>query len=345
MPRRESLTSPTVDRIDRIVIHAGMPKTGSTAIQRVLGLNRPILAEQGFCFPTAATRGDAHHPLAWSATLQRVPRRDVPGLDQTLAALTDELVGGFRVGILSSEALFHVPPQDWDPIVDWAREIAGSVHVCVYVRSPAAYHEGWYRQRVKTSGYERTFGEHLAATGVIDTLSRLDGLSRIWGKLMVRPYLREAFPDEDVVLDFCRAIGLDASTLAPVPLQRLNPSLNAELTEFKLALNRSGVEHTPRLERALVSWTRERPPDDRSLFSPDEWAGFIARTAESHRALVTRYGLPSELDDREPVEYTTRPLDAKRFRELFDEFAERFPDLATEIGPAMLRDHDAGPTS
>ena len=309
-----------------------MPKTGSTAIQRTLAFNRQVLSKQGFMYPMAATRGEAHHPLAWSARLDRVPMDGALPLLHTLRNLSEELEQQPGSAILSSEALFFLPKREIQPILDWAGRLARSTVAYVYVRTPTALVESRYRQRIQDSDYDRAFADHLTDTRV-SLLPRL----RTWSKasLIVRPYVREAFKDGDVVEDFCDTIGLDSSGFSTVETKRSNPSIDAALTEFKLRLNRSGVEHTPQLFRALLSWTIERPSSARSLYSPATWRDFVDRTAEDHTRIITEYGLPDDLRDTPPEEFTLEPMSDNLFNDLLSEFSDRYPDLGDEVRRAQ----------
>lgn len=199
------------------MIHVGMPKTGSTAIQHTLAANRDSLAAEGIHYPPSYSVGRAHHTLAWSASVNRVPRDGVPPLDIVLDALTDDLAGVTGTAILSSEALFHLPAREIAPIVRWARKLADSVLLISYVRPPAAYHEGWYRQLVKTSQYELNFAQHLQRAPRVRTLVRLEGLQTLDGAtLHVLPYQLDLLSRGDVVADFCAHLGIESSTLRSV---------------------------------------------------------------------------------------------------------------------------------
>lgn len=244
----------------------GMPKTGSTAIQNALAINRNVLIRREIHYPETATRGNAHHPLAWSAALERKPRDDVPPLTSVLDSLTRELEGSTGVAVLSSEALFHLPSGELRPIIEWSETVSRSVVAVVYVRSPAAFHEGWYRQLVKTSGYSLTFEQHLRSAPVVNVRSRLEMTEDLSGRsrLMVRPYLRAAFANGDVVQDFCSSIGVDCSDMKKIERLDSNPSLDVELVEIKVKLHQLGIEHSHRLANALLEWSATRQHDQRS---------------------------------------------------------------------------------
>lgn len=320
-------------RLENLVIHIGMPKTGSTAIQRVMGMNRAMLRDVGIAFPKAASQGDAHHPVAWAASLARVPRPDIEPLAELLAGLEQELQDG-ELGIISSEALFHLPMEELQPINEWVGRISSSVLVVAYVRPPASYHEGWYRQIVKNKGYSLTFPEHLQKKARVRSLHRLTDYERTFGaeKLQVRPFDRSAFPRTDVIADFCKVIGIPESVMTVPENATFNPSLDAELTEMKARMHSEGFAQSPRLERAFLEWARSRTPSRRSLFSPDSWREFRDETADEHRQLLERYGLPDDFVDEEPKEFTTKPMSDARYGQLIEELRERDATLFRDAG-------------
>ena len=47
-----------------IYLHMGFYKTGTTAIQKFLSLNRDQLVKQGFLYPAIGAYGDAHFPIS-----------------------------------------------------------------------------------------------------------------------------------------------------------------------------------------------------------------------------------------------------------------------------------------
>lgn len=315
----------TVRRAERVVFHVGMPKTGSTAIQRILAANRAYLQSEGVFFPRALSRGGAHHPLAWSASLDRVPRDGVPPLLEGLHLLSDEVAGAEQI-VISSEALFYLPRGEWTSIVEWATSVGRSVDAIVYIRPPADFHEGWYRQLVKNRGYSSTFAEHLSQAPIIMTSERMAVLEDLFGlqNLRVRPYLRAAFKKGDILEDFCAQLGIDPNGLDRAHDIFVNPSLDAELTEFKALLHKRGLPQTPRLERVFIAWSEERKMPYRSLYSPASWDAFVAETRDEHGAVCARYGLPRDLEDSLPSQFTHLPMSRHDFETLLTEFQMRF---------------------
>ena len=81
--------------MDRGILHVGPPKTGTTAIQRTLDLNRAQLAAAGIAYPAAGIRFFAHHALVAAA---KSGDTAFAPLARTIAALPGRLV-------LSSEVI------------------------------------------------------------------------------------------------------------------------------------------------------------------------------------------------------------------------------------------------
>ncbi|RMH48240.1 MAG: hypothetical protein D6686_11055, partial [Alphaproteobacteria bacterium] len=84
-------------------IHAGPPKTASSALQRFLALNRARLAAEGLLIPRAGQRGDgAHHPLA--RALAGLAAAERPG--DACARLAAEIAAARPAAALVSSELF-----------------------------------------------------------------------------------------------------------------------------------------------------------------------------------------------------------------------------------------------
>ena len=178
------------ERPTRLILHAGMSKTGSTAMQAAMAMGRECLRNNGVLYPTAGSRGPEHiNHLA----LFRSAQADPPGgpnrvpLDEHLAMLRDEIAETEPSHVvLSSEFL-------WDPrefsVVDLDR-IAGAltgfdVQVLVYLRDPVAHAHSAYKQLVKGRtryrGLPRDYLSSALPAGVWDFDHRLSALEGAFG--------------------------------------------------------------------------------------------------------------------------------------------------------------------
>ena len=100
---------------NKVLIHIGGPKTGTTAIQTALAENRHALRERGFLYPgTAKNQQNALYPLKRIAGFQNFISGDQLGWQQ----LVDEVNQWEGAVVLSSEVLISVPTDVVNEIVD-----------------------------------------------------------------------------------------------------------------------------------------------------------------------------------------------------------------------------------
>jgi hypothetical protein len=91
---------------DRVYLHIGAPKTGTTYLQALLSANRPALRADGILYPKVF--GTAHHAAAWDLRGTPAQRRDVPGIDgawQKLVSRTNGWRG--QAAVVSSELFVY----------------------------------------------------------------------------------------------------------------------------------------------------------------------------------------------------------------------------------------------
>ena len=137
-----------------LLIHAGMPKTGTTALQRTAAARRALLLDHGVRYPG---RGSNHRkalfafssrPVSWAGPGASVPQRD--HWDRLKAELHRD--DGRRLW-LSNENLSDEPEDTLRSLLD---EIGGPVFVVLTVRSlPAQLASAW--QQYLKSGVWTSF--------------------------------------------------------------------------------------------------------------------------------------------------------------------------------------------
>ena len=266
-----------------IILHIGMNKTGSSALQVFFTRHRAALRARGLLYPEAGVMAgaEAHYEIS-SATGFAQPilrNRHTHATRQVLhAALHGEIaaVRPSRV-VISSETF--VMKQDPATVQAFLRPYP--VRVLVYLRRHDLWWQSAYTQAVKTvvdppwdSTYQSFLERQLVNAGQETEFQAL--LSR-WGRvfgeenLIVRPFERRQMPD-GIVADFFRAIGAEAvlQGLDTDPGE-VNQALSPRALAVVDALNRSGL--ADRWRGALVAWvvhrSARRPAGPRQpLFDP-----------------------------------------------------------------------------
>lgn len=151
--------------VERILIHAGAPKTATTFIQRGLHSNRDLLMSKGIYLPMTGRlelepNAVCHHHLAWALIS---PGKYV-GSPQGWPALVEELstVDSPTV-ILSSEVFSRVASRAGGAalVEAAAREVCDSVTIVYFVRNQLSMMNSLYGQRVKSLKTVQSFDFHM----------------------------------------------------------------------------------------------------------------------------------------------------------------------------------------
>lgn len=150
--------------VERLLIHAGAPKTATTFIQRGLQSNSELLAELGVYLPVTGRlelepNAVSHHHLAWALISPGSYRRSPQGWP----ALAEELSHvDAPVVILSSEAFSRVASKSDGAalVADAAHELCPSVTIAYFVRNQLSLMNSLYGQRVKSLRMVESFDYH-----------------------------------------------------------------------------------------------------------------------------------------------------------------------------------------
>lgn len=248
-----------------IILHIGIHKTGTTAIQKGLNEARDELLHHAVGYPKAGLWLDAHHGLAFA--LQDPPKALPTGLSAAsyLATLWDELDAmKCPRAIISSEDLWPLPARRIVEVLP-----APIDKVVIYLRRQDNWLDSMYREMIKSSNFRgspeafvravmrRERFEYYSAP-IDPDFHRLiqDWMSVLtYDKLQLRVYEPSA-ARADAVADFTSAIGLDGLRLADKPALH-NRSHAAELTALLAFADERLSDEARRLLRASAWWTNE----------------------------------------------------------------------------------------
>lgn len=233
---------------DVAVLHFGLDKTGSTAIQDVCHRARAELAAQcgivyppglwhaqwGSCFAEDPTRY-VFNRESGRTDAERIHAEDAQYLreqDDWLAAQP-----ATRCLLLSYEGFIDLNRRELDALRQHLLRFAREVRVMLYVRPPLSYAVSAMSQRVKMG---RTAWDD-AAPPVQHVAERHARLSQAFGEsaLTVRAFSRERLIGGDVVVDFFETLGLpaDAARRLAATQARSNESLSDRGLAFGEALS------------------------------------------------------------------------------------------------------------
>ena len=229
-----------------LYLHIGAPKTGTSAIQAFLTLNRDaFLAATGIYYPES--RSDARvlkgKPTAGNgakiAKLLRSKRRDA--FDQAIALTEAELGRGRERLLLSSEGFWSIPDDAMEAFLARASPLA-DVRFLFYARPQVKHVESAYLQVLGNRGFDGDIAAYFETVRpkffVGSKLERLTALAGA-GKVTARKYDRKSLVGGDVIDDFVDVFGTRFGDAFQRP-QEVNSSLDAEHYLYARAASGSG---------------------------------------------------------------------------------------------------------
>ncbi|MBQ9632580.1 MAG: hypothetical protein IJV04_06690, partial [Lachnospiraceae bacterium] len=121
----------------RVFIHAGTPKTGSTALQDFLPANQAVLNKKGYIFPEVPFyfRGVAPHQTAHFLAVWE-PGGPTSGEWDEGFAIMEEVLGSYDNVIFSDEQVWWRQHKEgfWEEVTRRVSAMGAELYVIVYLR-------------------------------------------------------------------------------------------------------------------------------------------------------------------------------------------------------------------
>ncbi|MDO4632946.1 MAG: hypothetical protein Q4B01_03715 [Eubacteriales bacterium] len=298
-----------------VYLHIGMPKTGTTAIQNFMALNRDLLAEKGVSYPDMGFHYPGRgynrnafflHGEGYNAEgAERCDWREKPEYPEGMKQLS-ELGRKFETIVISDEGNWWggVRRKKFWPMLKQDMDAAGlELKVIVYLRRQEDFAQSHYEQRVK-EGFTHSFEEYLVwkdrAEYPFDYEATLAKIAESVGSenIIVRVYEKGQFQGEEhtIFSDFLEIFGLKMADGFELENTVRNVSLEGDALELRRALNRvpemRGVSHRLTLDLKRVqeiedyAWKRGQ---EMYFASEDAFEAFKARYAEGNAAVARKY--------------------------------------------------------
>ncbi len=278
----------------RLFLHIGIHKTGSTAVQRFLARSENLLLEQDVLYPHSGRPArkaiaDGQHLL--------IPELRRPGPRGTRAwdSLAKELEEADQGTVVISSENFDLLSEPGQ-IADLRERLAGfEVSVVVYLRRQDEFLHSYFCLDVLFHGETRSFDEYRRAPKTEPDYERLLApWERSFGleSLIVRPYEKPALAEGDVVADFCAQIGVDpgepaATRATPNPINRTYPR---NVINCVLLARRGGMAEDEIAElRHLFAAVYRNRKVAADYLSPAQRDSLLAEFDASNRAVAKRY--------------------------------------------------------
>jgi hypothetical protein len=343
--------APTLGRPVDVILHVGMGKTGTTAIQNALWDNREVLARSGVTYPAVGMVANAHHLIT-----PRCP----PFLAHTgwrfldVAEWAPMLAeSGTDTILMSSELIVWAEP---DQVAAFCAALSEHFHVkaAIYLRRQDNALMAGYNQMIKAGTQTATVDR------LIDRqLDRHDYLAKIWPwekalgaeNLIVVPYERGQFHKGDLIDDFLlKVLGMERPEGFVVADDRNpNPRLSRAAMEYKRCINNLIREpgQSERFNPPIARYSERTDTDSGAIFhehdllSPEQRA-FVMRVCEPGNAYIARKFMGREdgvlfLDTAIPKakRKAVRADLGPEFQAISDLLAREEPDLFAELRRAV----------
>ena len=252
-----------------LILHIGMQKTGTSALQYFLNENRDQLFQDGFWYPALSEfckvqfSGVSYHNCI-AANLISAPSAFQKVSDDELSVLRDMIERSDRSVILSAEDFSRT--LKLEKISQFTSGI--DVSIIVYLREQSEWLQSLYNQRNKilfSAASDRLFHEDVLTPKDVfkfivqeryAPLLRYDNLLDSWSSLSenirVRIFSKEHFIDGDLISDFIDAIGITDAGRYKIP-PRVNDNIaNEWITIIRETAASEGADVARALMRRLA---------------------------------------------------------------------------------------------
>lgn len=260
----------------RAILHIGVHKTGSTAIQTCLANNTAALSRKGLFYEPTLPDWPNHNPLADAFYRSRDP----VFAEQLLRDLMVRT--GDRTLLISSEMLCETQ-IDADRFLDvldgWEKTVVAYLrHPCDIVISAFSERVKHYPNRYVRDINELPLAYHPGQIDVLETWLLRDDIN-----LILAPYDPRQWSGGQLFADFLQTIGISSDGLDMSDI-RINESLSHTSTDILRRALLGGIVHKDfdLLREALIRFNHR---DDQFPLTPDT----IAFCGELMRDAIERY--------------------------------------------------------
>jgi hypothetical protein len=279
-----------------VYLHIGANKAGTTSIQRFLNRNSDWLKEKGVLYPSIGIYNNAHYEL--SSFFRFGPNLPYPS-KFSLKKLKKQIDNSSEDKIILSSEFFML--NSHGDLLGLKDLLSGyAVKVVLYLRRHDLWFESLYNQAVKKTrnppwkkGTQSYLNFHLNRPNVrFDYLNIIDRWGGVFGKeaIVVRPFEKQQFFQNDLVSDFLNTIGVSFDNRPSSSEDRSNASLSVRILDFVDSLNRvEGIEeHDKAIAiRAVADITKN--DKKRFAISPGQRRELIKQFESNYEEIAREY--------------------------------------------------------
>lgn len=222
-----------LDVMGQIYFHIGMSKTGTSAIQAFLTLSEKALKNNNFLFPNPP---DLENEQAFQTTAGNgleIYSLIKNNKEKELDKLLKEYKKSKYDVIISTEML--IPAFIINNELSFNMIKKYNIKIIVYIRNQSDFVESDYNQRVKNHGMFEEININKGKQYYLLIEKLIDNMKN--ENLIIRPYEKCQFKDENIFSDFLDCLNLNLTDEYTFPEQIVNPSLSTDVLHFKKTLN------------------------------------------------------------------------------------------------------------
>lgn len=233
--------------MSQVYLHIGMPKTGTSALQKFLLTNKEVLEKGGYFYPGHSFDRNNISSGNGEQLVYIAKNEGIDAAKNYLNTIRDESAGLNL--LLSSEFFFNSPKL--------IKQIIPDAVIIVYFRNPLTLLESSYNQSVKRLGQTHPFYRALMRTYSSEdpfyTGKKLLEWVDLYGreKLIFRVYETTQFSGRNIYDDFTSLLGLENYLELVKPEEKVNVSYSLDAVNFKRCLN-SVLEHPDTLYHKVI---------------------------------------------------------------------------------------------
>lgn len=231
-----------------LYIHIGQPKTGTSALQAFLAINREILRDKGLYYPmleselairekNSALGGNAIHGLR----IFGCPAADIGSMQIKYIERIRKLFDQDDRILLSDEGLWEDSPVIFENMKALlGDELSIDIKIIVYLRRQDERIESEWNQIVQTQAYTGTCIEFAENKDIWDYYLKLHAIEKAVGKenMIIKLYESENFSAEDSIFkDFLSIFEIKDMEAFKMLEYQVNPPLSRNMVEMKRILN------------------------------------------------------------------------------------------------------------
>ncbi len=290
----------------RLILHAGMHKTGSSFLQNTLRSNREALLAAGVLYPEAGLHQDSPQAGYRHLGLRRSLDQEGP-VSLAMSRLREEVAEhGCHTVIVSYEGFF-TPETNTEDLRAALDDF--DVTVLLFLRHPVDYIESKYREWVRLLHYSGEIEAFLSwQWPCLDVLALAAEWEAAFGRdqMIVRPHGQLRRPTDILEQLLALMPGVDLE-LQPDPSS--NPGASNEYTLAKLLANRLKLAGTTVKPALVTAMTVDYGSNGGRLLSDDAIAEIERTAVPAFSSLLDRYGQSPHLD----TQWDGKPQDAAFF--------------------------------